>query len=104
MWNSVLKVARALGPQRPAIPQNWLAIEGIEKILQLMDFEAVKRESRQQLLRLFLGLGSLLKRYVAIPPGPRCLFERLYRRRSTGRWSDAAAVGDGRGAVPQRAR
>ena len=68
LWYPILRVARILGLQMPIVEQNWLSTEDIENVLQLADFEVVKREWRQLLPRHALGLGPLLNRYVAILP------------------------------------
>jgi SAM-dependent methyltransferase len=68
LWYPILRVARILGLQMPVVEQNWLATEDIENVLQLADFEVVKREWRQLLPRHAFGVGPLLNRYVAILP------------------------------------
>ena len=68
LWNPVLRLARRLGLQMPAVEQNWLATEDIGNLFGLADFDVVKREWRQLLPRRVLGLGPLLNRYVAILP------------------------------------
>ncbi|MEK6208831.1 MAG: glycosyltransferase [Pseudomonadota bacterium] len=68
MWYPILRVARILGLQMPVVEQNWLSTEDIENVLQLADFEVIKREWRQLLPRRAFGLGPLLNRYVAILP------------------------------------
>jgi SAM-dependent methyltransferase len=68
MWSPILGAARAVGLQMPAVAQNWLATEDIENIVQLADFEVVKRDWRQLLPRRFLGLGPLINRFVAVLP------------------------------------
>lgn len=78
MWGPVLRVARAVGLQMPAVEQNWLATEDIENILHLADFEMVKRDWRQLLPRRAFGLGPLLNRYVAILPAIRRACLRNY--------------------------
>lgn len=78
LWNPILQVARALGLQMPVVEQNWLATEDIENVLELSDFEVVKREWRQLLPRHAFGLGTLINRYVAILPGIRRACLRNY--------------------------
>jgi SAM-dependent methyltransferase len=68
MWNPVLALARALGQQMPVVELNSLATEDIENMLELAEFEVVKREWRQLLPRRAFGLGSLVNRYVATLP------------------------------------
>jgi SAM-dependent methyltransferase len=65
MWEPILKVARLLKLQMPNVQQNWLSSEDIENLLQLADFEVVKREWRQLLPRRMLGLGWLVNRLIA---------------------------------------
>jgi SAM-dependent methyltransferase len=65
MWEPVLKLASALGLRMPQVEQNWLSTEDITNLLELADFEVVKREWRQLLPRRLGGLGVLVNRYVA---------------------------------------
>jgi len=65
MWEPILTTARLLRLQMPSVQQNWLSSEDIENLLQLADYEVVKREWRQLLPRRMLGLGWLVNRLIA---------------------------------------
>ncbi len=78
LWNPILLVARSIGLQMPVVEQNWLTTEDIENVLELADFEVVKREWRQLLPRYAFGVGPLLNRYVAILPVLRRVCLRNY--------------------------
>ncbi len=68
MWEPILLTAQALRLQMPQVKQNWLSTEDIENLLDLADFEVIKREWRQLIPRRLLGLGLLLNRLVAPLP------------------------------------
>jgi SAM-dependent methyltransferase len=78
MWNPLLRVARSVGLQMPAVELNSLATEDIENILGLAGFEVIKREWRQLLPRRAFGLGPLVNRYLAILPVIRRFCLRNY--------------------------
>lgn len=65
MWEPILGVARHFRLQMPATEQNWLSTEDIGNLLNLADFEVIKREWRQLIPRRALGLGPLVNRYFA---------------------------------------
>jgi ubiquinone/menaquinone biosynthesis C-methylase UbiE len=68
MWDPILKLAETLRLKMPQMEQNVLSTEDIENILQLSDFEVVKREWRQLLPLRLLGIGTLINRYVSPLP------------------------------------
>jgi len=65
MWEPILGFAAWLGLRMPATEQNWLSSGDIANLLDLANFEVIKREWRQLLPRRAFGLGPLLNRYVA---------------------------------------
>jgi len=65
MWEPILHLGEAIRLKMPQAQQNWLSTEDIENLLDLADFQAIKREWRQLLPRRLLGLGSLVNRYLA---------------------------------------
>jgi len=77
-WEPVLRLAEMVGRKMPQEPQNWLSTKDIANLMQLADFEPVKREWRQLLPLHFLGLGGLINRYVATLPLIRRLCLRNY--------------------------
>lgn len=78
MWEPVLALARAFRMQMPHVHQNWLSSEDTENLLQLADFQVLKREWRQLLPRRALGLGWFLNRLVAPFPVIRRFCFRNY--------------------------
>ena len=68
LWEPILKVAEWVGQKMPEEPQNWLSTDDIMALLELAEFEVVKREWRQLLPKRLLGLGLLVNRYVATLP------------------------------------
>lgn len=78
IWGPLLRMAEMIGIKMPQEQQNWLETEDIANILQLSDFEIVKREWRQLIPRRFLGLGDLINRFIAPFPGIRRLCLRDY--------------------------
>ena len=82
LWKPVLRLAIAIGQKMPARPDNWLALEDIENLLMLADFELIRHERRQLLPKRLLGLGSLVNRYVGTLPGIRlaCLYNYVVVR------------------------
>ena len=78
LWEPILKVGEWLGLKTAEPEQNWLSTNGIVAILELAGFEVIKREWRQLLPKRWLGLGTLVARYVATLPGIRRLALRNY--------------------------
>jgi len=78
LWEPVLHVAEWTRFKMPAAEQNWLSTEDIVNLLELADFEVVKREWRQLVPRRLLGLGRLINRYVAPWPVIRRACLRYY--------------------------
>jgi len=68
LWEPILKVAEWVGQKMPEEPQNWLSTDDIMALLELAEFEIVKREWRQLLPKRLLGLGFLVNRYVGTLP------------------------------------
>ena len=78
LWDPVLHVAEALGLKMPQVPQNNLPTADIANLLQLANFEIVRREWRQLIPRRMFGLGSFINRFIAPLPGIRRLALRNY--------------------------
>ncbi len=78
LWDPVLRVAEMLRLKMPQVPQNNLPTADIANLLQLANYEIVRREWRQLIPRRLLGLGSLINRYIAPLPGIRRLALRNY--------------------------
>ena len=77
-WEPILRVAEKLGLMMPQVEQNWLSTEDIMGLLQLADFEPIKREWRTLIPRRAFGLGSIVNRFVAPLPILRRLCLRNY--------------------------
>ena len=78
LWEPILKVASVLGQRMPQVEENWLSTADIDNLLNLSDFEIVKRERRQLLPKRLLGLGAVINRYVATLPVVRRFCLRNY--------------------------
>ena len=78
IWGPILRFAEMVGQKMPAEQQNWLETGDIVNLLELADFEIVKREWRQLIPRSWFGLGTLVNRYIAPFPGIRRLCLRNY--------------------------
>ncbi len=76
LWEPMLKLAEAFGLKAPTPPQNWLRLDDIAGLLGLADFDLIKREWRQLLPRRWLGLGTLVNRFL----GPLPLVRRFCLR------------------------
>jgi SAM-dependent methyltransferase len=78
MWEPILEFAEWVGQKMPQEPQNWLSTEDISALVELADFEVVKREWRQLIPKRLFGFGRLVNRYVAPLPLIRRLALRNY--------------------------
>jgi SAM-dependent methyltransferase len=77
-WKPILDLGEKIGLKMPSVEMNWLSDEDTIGLLQLADFEPVKREWRQLVpLRLF-GLGSFVNRFIGTLPLIRRLSLRNY--------------------------
>ena len=67
----------------PQVEENWLSTADVANLLNLTDFEVIKREWRQLLPKRLLGFGTLINRYVATLPVIRhaCLRNYIVARR-----------------------
>ena len=77
-WEPVLKLAEVLGLKIPQKEQNWLTTRDLEGLLNLADFDVVKKEWRQLMPKPLLGLGRLINRSLGVLPGVRRLCLRNY--------------------------
>ena len=62
----------------PQPEQNWLAMKDIEGLLDLADYDVVKREWRVLMPKRLLGLGRLVNRFVGNLPVIRSACVRNY--------------------------
>jgi len=77
-WNPLLKVAEKFGEKMPQLPQNWLTTDDIMGLLDLANFDPIRREWRQLLPMAAFGLGNLINRFIAPLPGIRRFCLRNY--------------------------
>jgi SAM-dependent methyltransferase len=82
LWEPVLTLAERLGQKMPQPSLNWLSSDDTAGLLQLADYEVVRREWRQLLPKRLLGLGHLINRFVGTLPFARhfCLRHYLVAR------------------------
>jgi SAM-dependent methyltransferase len=78
LWEPLLKFASRMGMRMQTGELNWLSTSDIANLLELADFEVVKREWRQLLPKALFGLGRLVNRFLAPLPGFRRLCLRNY--------------------------
>ena len=69
LWKSVLTFAQFLGLKSPSPPQNWLTVGDVETLLQLANFEVVRRGRRFLFPFSFPFLSRFCNRFlVHFPP------------------------------------
>lgn len=78
LWEPIFAFAAKLGLKQSIQPQNWLSTKDIANLLELADFEVVKREWRVLAPWRCLGLGRLINKYVATLPIVRKFCMRNY--------------------------
>jgi len=78
LWDPLLTLGSKIGLRMPQVEQNFLSPLDIQNLMDLADFEVVKREWRQLVPRRCGGLGPLLNRYVGTLPIIRALCLRHY--------------------------
>lgn len=78
LWDPFQVLYTKVAASHRFVRRNWLTSQDIANILQLADFDVIKREWRMlSPFRLF-GLGRLINRFVATLPGIRKLSLRNY--------------------------
>ena len=78
LWEPLLKLAERLGLKMPQVEQNWWSSDDIVGLMELTDYQAIRREWRQPLPKRLLGLGPLFNRTLGGLPGLRRLSLRNY--------------------------
>ncbi|MBF0355150.1 MAG: glycosyltransferase [Alphaproteobacteria bacterium] len=78
VWEPLLKLASRLGMRMQMGELNWLSTSDIVNLLELADFDVVRREWRQLIPKAMLGVGALVNRFFAPLPGIRRLCLRNY--------------------------
>jgi len=78
VWEPFLKVFGFLRRRMPTTPQNWLSTREIASLLELADFQIVRREWRQLVPLKLLGVGGFINRYLGTLPFLRRFCLRNY--------------------------
>lgn len=68
LWEPLYYIGEWLGQKSPSVEQNWLTTDDICNLLDLSDFEIIKKDWRQLWPRRMFGLASLLNRFIAPLP------------------------------------
>ena len=77
-WAPLSALYARIGRGEPFLLKNWLLSEDIANLLELADFQVIKREWRLLMPFRLLGLGRLVNRFVATLPLVRKLCLRTY--------------------------
>ena len=64
-WEPLLRAAHAFGQTMPQPQQNWLTTSDIAALLELSNYQLIKREWRVLIPRRLLGVGRLINRLIA---------------------------------------
>ena len=78
LWTPALAISESLGMKMPQMPLNQLSAKDIESLLELSDFDIIKRDWRQLLPKKCLGIGRIINRSIATLPIVRKLCVRNY--------------------------
>lgn len=94
LWEPILNLASRTGLRMPMDGLNWLSTSDIINLLNLADFDLIKREWRQLLPKSFFGIGRLINRFLAPLPGIRhlCLRNYVVARPRTAPFESAPSV------------
>ena len=77
-WGPALRLAETLGLKMPQPEFNWLSTEDIEGMLELADFNVVRKEWRILAPLSLFNVGTFINRYIATLPFVRRLCLRNY--------------------------
>jgi SAM-dependent methyltransferase len=78
LWDPLLLLYTKLAAGHRFVRRNWLTSQDIANLLQLADFEVIKREWRVLVPFRLFGLGRLVNRFLATLPLIRKLCMRNY--------------------------
>ena len=78
LWDPLMRLYAMLARSHRAVGRNWLSNLDIANLLQLADFEVIKREWRMLCPFQLFGLGRLINRFIAPLPLIRTLGLRNY--------------------------
>jgi methionine biosynthesis protein MetW len=68
LWEPVLRLAEALHLKMPQLQMNWLSSDDIANLLNLADYEVIKRENRLLIPKNIPILSYLCNKYLATLP------------------------------------
>src|SRR5450432_4887579 len=78
LWEPVLKLAEALRLRAKQAKINYIATADFLNVMDLADFEMIRKEQRPLLPLRWFGLGPFINRFIAPLPGIRQLCLRTY--------------------------
>ena len=78
LWTPALKIAEHSSLKMKQMPLNKLSTTDIESLLELSDFDIIRRDWRQLLPKKCFGMGHLVNRYVCTLPIIRKLCVRNF--------------------------
>lgn len=78
LWQPLLRLGEMFDAKQRQLPLNWLSTNDIVGLLELAEFEMVKREWRQLVPKRLFGLGTLINRTLGTLPSVRRLSLRNY--------------------------
>jgi SAM-dependent methyltransferase len=78
IWEPLILLHAWLTTKQPVLLRNWLSSQDIANLLDLADFDVIKREWRILCPLHLFGLGSLINRYIATLPLIRKICLRNY--------------------------
>jgi SAM-dependent methyltransferase len=78
LWEPILRLGEILKLKSRQPKINYIATADFLNLMDLADFEVIRREQRQLLPRHLLGIGTFVNRFIAPLPGIRHLCLRTY--------------------------
>jgi SAM-dependent methyltransferase len=78
LWEPVLRLAEALHLKMPQLQMNWLSSDDIANLLNLADYEVIKRENRLLVPKNIPVLAYFCNKYLATLPGINSLCLSTY--------------------------
>ena len=91
LWEPILTLAEKLKLKIPQHCQNWLSLDDIENLLNLNNYEVIKRGSRLLLPKHIPVISDFVNRYIAKLPILRklCLIQYIIAKEKDGRFQSA---------------
>ena len=78
LWTPILVSSEALSLKRKQMPLNHLSAKDIDDLLEISDFDIIKRDWRQLIPKHLFGIGPVVNRTIATLPLMRKLCVRNY--------------------------